>query len=84
MSLAIQRAAFFIADFEIQFAWYVEKRARMWPGDSNLRWMILFESSRSNPISGDSAFSGSKASETPLLSSETPLQKVTHFLPCRG
>ncbi len=25
MSLAIQRAAFFIADFEIQFAWYVEK-----------------------------------------------------------
>jgi len=25
MSLAIQRAWFFIADFEIQFAWYVEK-----------------------------------------------------------
>jgi plasmid stabilization system protein ParE len=25
MSLAIQRAAFFISDFEIQFAWYVEK-----------------------------------------------------------
>ena len=25
MSLAIQRGAFFIADFEIQFAWYVEK-----------------------------------------------------------
>jgi plasmid stabilization system protein ParE len=25
MSLAIQRASFFIADFEIQFAWYVEK-----------------------------------------------------------
>jgi plasmid stabilization system protein ParE len=25
MSLAIQRAAFFITDFEIQFAWYVEK-----------------------------------------------------------
>ena len=25
MSLAIQRAPFFIADFEIQFAWYVEK-----------------------------------------------------------
>ena len=25
MSLAIQRASFFIADFEIQFAWYVDK-----------------------------------------------------------
>jgi plasmid stabilization system protein ParE len=25
MSLEIQRASFFIADFEIQFAWYVEK-----------------------------------------------------------
>ena len=25
MSLAIRRASFFIADFEIQFAWYVEK-----------------------------------------------------------
>ena len=25
MSLAIERAQFFIADFEIQFAWYVEK-----------------------------------------------------------
>jgi plasmid stabilization system protein ParE len=25
MSLAIQRAAYFIADFEIQFAWYVKK-----------------------------------------------------------
>jgi hypothetical protein len=25
MSLAIERAALFIADFEIQFAWYVEK-----------------------------------------------------------
>ena len=25
MSLAIQRATFFVADFEIQFAWYVQK-----------------------------------------------------------
>jgi plasmid stabilization system protein ParE len=25
MSLAIQRAAYFVADFEIQFDWYVEK-----------------------------------------------------------
>jgi toxin ParE1/3/4 len=25
MSLAIQRSSFFIADFEVQFAWYVEK-----------------------------------------------------------
>ena len=84
MSLAIQRAAFFIADFEIQFAWYVEKAG------ADVAWRFqsaLDDSLRKLAAQPDLGrirhFDEPKLRGLPSYQVKRPFQEVAHILPSR-
>ena len=62
MSLAIQRASFFIADFEIQFAWCVEKAGTEVAWRFQSAWTIHSENFQTGLISGEFGISATQGS----------------------